>query len=154
MGNLYIYNTERAVVTVIYLVILAAAALQDRKTRKIPDRLVLSLGLCGLFSIPFYPEITLMERMTGVFCVSLLLVGITVLAPGSFGGGDIKLMAAGGIFLGWKHNADAFIIALMLAGIYCVIMLLLGKVGRKSKVAFGPFLCIGIMIEVIKLLFI
>lgn len=134
----------------VFLGILTAVALKDRKTRKIPDRLVLSLGLCGLFSIPFYPEITMIERVVGIFCVSLLLIGITVFVPGSFGGGDIKLMAASGIFLGWKRNAEAFIIALMLAGIYCAVMLLLGKAGRKSKVALGPFLCIGIMIEVIK----
>lgn len=134
----------------VFLGILTAVALKDRKTRKIPDRLVLSLGLCGLFSIPFYPEITMIERVVGIFCVSLLLIGITVFVPGSFGGGDIKLMAASGIFLGWKRNAEAFIIALMLAGIYCAVMLLLGKTGRKSKVALGPFLCIGILIEVIK----
>lgn len=148
MENLKIFNIGRVVLAVIYISILVAVALQDRKTRKIPDRLALSLGFCGLFSIPFFMEITMMERVEGVFSVSLLLLAITFLVPGSFGGGDIKLMMAAGIFLGVKRNIEAFVIALLLAGIYCTFLLVIKQIERKSKIAFAPFLCSGIVVEV------
>lgn len=142
-----IYNIGRIVIVSIFFYILVVIALTDIRTKKIPDSLVLSLGVCGLFSIPFFVEISLAERLLGVLGVSLFLILITCIVPGSFGGGDIKLMAASGIFLGGKRNDEAFVIALILAGIYCVIMLVGGKIGRKSQVSFGPFLCVGIMVK-------
>ena len=36
----------------------------------------------------------LTEQVLGALCVSVPMLGITLLAPGSFGGGDVKFMCA------------------------------------------------------------
>lgn len=132
----------------LFLVLLAIVAFVDMSAMKIPNRLVAAVALLGALSIPLFPEISLWERGFGMLCVSLPMFMITLIVPGGFGGGDIKLMAVFGLFLGYKKIALAFVVAIMAAGIYCIRMLAMGKMERKSRFAFGPFLCLGISIAI------
>ena len=90
-----------------------------------------------------FPDVTLTERLIGFFSVSLPLFAITLAVPGAFGGGDIKLMAVIGFFLGWKMSLTAFMLAVFSGGIYGIGLLLSKKKGAKEHFAFGPFLCAG-----------
>lgn len=132
---------------------LSAVSYIDMKTMIIPNSLIAVLGIISLCSIIVFPEISFIERVAGLLCVSGPLFIIAVLLPGSFGGGDIKLMAVSGFFAGWKCIVWAFIIAMSAAGICCVCMVLAGKLTRSSKVPLGPFLCIGVIIVVLGLMF-
>ena len=58
------------------------------------------------------------ERMLGALCVSVPMLGITVLAPGSFGGGDVKFMCAAGALLGWRHILWSAAAGIFSAGVY------------------------------------
>lgn len=139
----------RAVIICLFLGVLAVVARTDKKTMTIPDKLVLAALGVSLCSIPFFPEIGLMERVFGIYSASILLLLITLCVPGAFGGGDIKLMAACGVFLGWRYSLLALVIAIFLGAAYGVWMLTIGKADRKSRIAFGPFLCIGMGIAVL-----
>lgn len=136
----------RAVITGIFLGVLAVAAQTDKKTMTIPDKLVLAALGVGLLSILFFPEIPLTDRMIGMCSASLLLLMITLCVPGAFGGGDIKLTAACGVFLGWRCSLLALGIAVFLGAAYGVRLLAAGKAERKSGIAFGPFLSVGMAI--------
>lgn len=127
-----------------FFAILAAVAFSDGKTRKIPDGLVAAAGALGMISIPFFPEISLAARIAGFFSVSTVLLAIALIVPGAFGGGDIKLMAVCGFFLGWRMSFQAFFWAILMAGVYVVWLLIVKKAGRRVQFAFGPFLCMGI----------
>lgn len=131
----------------LFLLSLALAGAEDIRTMHIPDWITAACGAAGLLSIPFFPEISLAGRCLGAFGVSGLLLCITLLAPGSFGGGDVKLTAASGIFLGLEGNLRAFALAVFMAGAFCVWMLFRGKLGRRDRIAFGPFLCAGMMLQ-------
>ena len=64
-----------------------------------------------------------------------------------FGMGDIILMAAGGLMLGWKATAAAAFIAICLGAVYAVILKVRTAHSDKENVkafAFGPFLTIGL----------
>ena len=76
---------------------------------------------------------------------------ITLAYPGAFGGGDIKLMAAAGLFLGPVRTTEAFGIAVIMAGGYAVRLLLSGRAKGNSRLRFGPFLCLGIAAAVLLL---
>ncbi len=139
----------RSFTACMFLLFLTVAAREDVRTKRIPNRMVIGAGTAGMLSVLFFPEVSIGSRGIGMLGVSLLLLIITLIVPGSFGGGDIKLMTASGIFLGWEYNLRAFVLAVFTAGVYCSWMLLRGKMNRKDHIAFGPFLCAGIMAEVI-----
>ena len=63
---------------------------------------------------------------------------------GAFGGGDIKLMAAAGLYLGWKYTVAGVAVGLFAAGLYGIYLLIRKKAGRKSKLKLAPFLAYGL----------
>ncbi len=89
------------------------------------------------------------DRLFGMCSASLLLLVITLCVPGAFGGGDIKLMAACGVFLGWRYSLLALGIAIVLGAAYGSWMLVIEKADRKTAIAFGPFLCAGMAAAVL-----
>lgn len=129
---------------IIVSIILLLIAVSDKKEKRIPNSLLGMLLLCAILSGILSEESSLSERIWGSISVSSFLAGIIWLKPGAFGAGDVKLMAVSGFLLGWKQNLAAFIFAVMLAGVYCIVGLIGKKVEKTSAIAFGAFLCAGI----------
>ncbi|HJB90301.1 MAG TPA: A24 family peptidase [Candidatus Eisenbergiella merdigallinarum] len=125
-----------------WLGLLALAAETDRRTRTIPDGLIACLFAVGIVSAAWMPETGPAERLLGAVAVSAPMFFLDLIRPGAFGGGDVKLMAAGGVMLGAQGIWLAFCLALLPGGIYSLFLLISGR-GRKSVFAFGPFLCAG-----------
>ena len=80
---------------------------------------------------------------------SLPLFLICLLKPGAFGGGDIKLMAGCGFFLGAETVWLSFLIAVSAGGIWALFLLLTGRADRKTRFPFGPFLCAGMALALV-----
>lgn len=127
--------------------VLTVIAIIDMDTQTIPPVLNLILGGLGLLSILTFPGPSVMERIIGFFSISVPMFLIVLLIPGGFGGGDIKMMSASGIFLGWKGNIAAFFIGLLIGGAYGAWLMVSKKKGRKEHFAFGPCLSIGIFVS-------
>lgn len=131
--------------------VLLAVALIDAQTQLIPDRLNLTLAVLGVLSLLTDGVQTggwgglLFDRLAGALCVSVPMLLVALLVPGGFGGGDIKLMAAAGLFLGWRHTLLAAFLAILGGGFYGIWLLAAKKADRKAQFAFGPFLCVGIV---------
>lgn len=140
------YNIGQIVLMFFLFAILAAICFIDIDTLKIPNRLIAAIIFCGIVSIFLMSDITLLERGIGVLSISVPMLLLAVLIPGAFGGGDIKLMAALGLFLGWKLCIVAFAIAVLTGGGYGIYLLEAKKKARKGHFAFGPFLCVGAML--------
>lgn len=68
--------------------------------------------------------------------------------PGAFGAGDVKLMAISGLMLGVGRNLTAFGFATALAALYCLPGILRRDRKKESEIAFGPFLCVGILLSI------
>lgn len=132
-----------------FLMVLTAVAIVDWKTMEIPDGFHLVILAIGMVSAATMPEIPLLERIAGVFSASVPLWLITVWVSDAFGGGDIKLMAACGLMLGWRRTLTALFLAVLGGGLYGVYLLVLKKKGRKEHFAFGPFLCVGMAIALL-----
>lgn len=67
-----------------------------------------------------------------------------------FGMGDIILMAAGGLMLGWKATVVAAFIAIILGAAYALILKLKARKTDTESVnafAFGPFLTVGLALS-------
>ena len=131
-----------------FLGVLTVVAFVDIDTMEIPNGFVLAILIIGIVSVITMPGISLAARFAGILSVSLPLALITLAVPGAFGGGDIKLMGACGLLLGWKLNLAALFLAVLTGGSYGIYLLLSKKKGRKEHFAFGPFLCLGMLVSV------
>lgn len=96
-----------------------------------PHLLALSASLSGLI-------------VGGGVVYAMGLVGDIIFKKESMGGGDVKLMAMAGAFLGWKVALLAFFIAPFFGAVYGIIE----KIRTKdSAIAYGPFLIAGILVS-------
>ena len=69
-----------------------------------------------------------------------------MLTKGGMGGGDIKFVAALGLWLGLKLTIVTLFLSFVIGGI-CGALLLLFKIkSRKDFIPFGPFIAIGAFI--------
>ncbi len=127
----------------IFVAILACVLLIDMATMSIPDRLVIAMAAVSVISVFIFRDIDIISRIIGFFSVSAPMLIIALAIDGAFGGGDIKLMAFTGFFLGWQLNLLSFFIAIITAGIYAVVLLTRYKKGEDRHFAFGPFLAIS-----------
>lgn len=109
------------------------------------EMIVLEMVLAVLIS--YYIKIPFHEKILGMFVVSFPMLLMNCLISDSFGGGDIKLMIVSGFLLGYEKIVLAFIIAVITGGIYAFYLLLYKQANAKSHMAFGQFLCFGIIVS-------
>jgi leader peptidase (prepilin peptidase) / N-methyltransferase len=94
------------------------------------------------------PEAFIMGRIAAICGAALLLLLVRWLYKAlrhreGMGLGDVKLLAMIAAFLGFWPAFLAFVLGVFIAAAYAIIVLLRGKAGATSKLAFGSFLCIG-----------
>ena len=138
-------ETGSYLLDVLFMGGLIAASFCDIKKRKIPDAITGFLFLTGFAALFWMPEPSLKMRLAGAVIAGLPLLAAAVCRPGTVGGGDIKLMAAGGFFLGLPAVWDSLAVGMALAGGYCLCLMLFRN-GRGQKIALGPFLSMGLML--------
>lgn len=124
----------------------------DWYTQYIPFEFNIVIMICGIIRLILKPEFWL-ERLIGFLGTAFLLYVINwigaKLRDGNdvIGGGDIRLMAAAGLLLGWKLNIVAFMMGCIGGSI---IHLIIMKIGRGDhQLAFGPYLSAGIYLAMI-----
>ncbi len=92
-----------------------------------------------------WTPMTVGDHLIGAIAVSGFLLIIYFATKGrGIGGGDIKLMVAAGLFLGWKSIMLAFVIGCILGSIIHLIRMKVS--GQDHVLAFGPYLAAGIFI--------
>ncbi len=134
----------RGLIAFLYLGVLMIVALIDWDTRIIYNRFHICIILLGIAALWLFPEHTITDRLIGAVVVSAPMLLIALVIEGAFGGGDIKLMAASGFFLGWRGILVAMFLGLLTGSFYALSMLAVHKLNRKDHFAFGPFLAIGL----------
>jgi leader peptidase (prepilin peptidase)/N-methyltransferase len=143
------FSTRGTLAAVLFFAVLATlivVAFIDADTQEIPNSLNVALLVCGVLAVFVGPEVALLDRGIGLVVVSVPMFVLAFAVAGAFGGGDIKLMAAAGVLLGWQGVLVAVFIGIVIGGVYGITLLLLKKKTRKDHFAFGPALCIGIAV--------
>ena len=126
----------------------------DFRTNIIPVGINIFIAIVGLFIVLvqyfWFGKNTdvVLNHTIGIFAVSLFLLLIFYASHGrGIGGGDIKLMAAAGLVLGWELIILAFFIGCVLAAIIHPIRM---KISHLNRVlAFGPYLSVGIVVALL-----
>ena len=126
------------------LCLLFLTAWIDARTREIYDLTNLALAVCGVIAIFVIPEIPLSERLTGAGTGSLPALAFSLLTRGGVGLGDVYLLAAAGLLLGWRSLLTALVVGCLLGGAFAALLLVTKRKSRKDSIPFAPPLCIGV----------
>lgn len=108
--------------------------ISDLKYQILPDSMIVLGSLAALLDPHVIPAL-------GSLAFLYLLWAIT--RGRGMGFGDVKLALFMGLFLGYPNIIVAFYIAFLTGAGIGVILVLVGKKGLKSTIAFGPFLIVG-----------
>ena len=136
------------------LVVLTAI---DLEHNLLPNRIVYPafiVGWVGLAALAIADGAAdrLVDAGIGVLVFGGFLFIVAFIAPAGMGGGDVKLGALLGTFLGYAGGIGVVLIGMflsfMLGGVVGIGLLLTGA-GRKTQVPFGPFLAGGTVIAVL-----
>jgi leader peptidase (prepilin peptidase)/N-methyltransferase len=128
----------------------------DWDTQEIPDSLLIFATIIGIayIAFPFFTESpNWLEALMGVAVGFIPLyaadkVSLFILKKDGFGYGDMKLMAVVGMFLGWQLILTAFYLAFITGSLYAIYLLLTKRIQKGGYFAFGPFLCLGILLAI------
>ena len=101
--------------------------------------------LAGGIAIALYAPGALWLRLVAAGGTFVVLAALSILGRGALGGGDVKMMAVVGLWLG-QEVILALTTGFILGGVAAVVLLLLRRAGRKDFFAFGPFLIIGTLL--------
>ena len=89
-----------------------------------------------------------LNHVIGFFAVSVVLYIIILATKGrGIGGGDMKLMAVCGLFLGWKEIILAFLLGCIIGSVVHIIRMRVSKCDHV--LALGPYLSIGVFISML-----
>lgn len=136
--------TYQTIIGILLTSILIIVTVIDFDTMEILDRFQILLFLLALINL-FISPLPLLEHLIGFFIISIPFF-ILAYITGGIGGGDIKLIAMAGLLLGYKATLVAFFIASILGGFVAIYLLATKQKERKSLIAFGPYLCLGVFL--------
>jgi leader peptidase (prepilin peptidase)/N-methyltransferase len=85
--------------------------------------------------------------------VGLLIGGgffllIAIISNGGMGGGDIKLMAMLGFWLGWQGTLLLILLSFVTGGIFSLLLIASKIKGSKDAISFGPLIAIAAFITI------
>ena len=117
----------------------------------IPDVISLPGIGVGLLASLIIPQITFLNSLLGVLLGGGSLFLVATLYQWLFkregmGGGDVKLLAMIGAFLGWKAVILTILLSSLIGSITGIIIMVSKGKDFKYAIPFGPFLSLGAMI--------
>ena len=130
------------------LVILTAI---DLDVQRLPNKVLAWASLVGavLFALASLVEWDVRPFLHGlegmlIYGIPMLVIGLV--SGGRMGMGDVKFAPYLGFHLGWLRlgfvPVGAFL-GFLLGAVVGVLLMLLGAAGRRTQIAFGPFMALG-----------
>ena len=133
---------------------LVTASFIDLDYRIIPDSINLFLSIIGTVFLIMGWTVSFMDGLFGFLTGGGVLLGIGLLSvwllkKEGMGGGDIKLAAVCGLYLGVGKLIGSFFVTSYLALFIILVLLATGKLKRGQYIPFGPYLSAGVIITLL-----
>ena len=140
------FNLE-SIIYSLFTSALIVLAVIDWRTYEIPVKINIFILILGSLRVVLDIK-NFSGYLIGFFLVSGMLLLLYIVTKGkAIGGGDIKLMAAAGLLLGWKLVILAFFIGCILGSVIHIIRMKLA--GADKVLAMGPYLSAGLFIAML-----
>jgi len=131
------------------------AAVLDIKSKKIPNGLI--LAMIAAWVMIMTPKLfmdtgaaigLLTDSALGLAMGGGMFLLVYIISRKGLGGGDVKYMAAAGLYLGLGGVLTAMLIGTIVAALTALTLILLKKIGRKDTMPLAPYLYAGILITI------
>jgi leader peptidase (prepilin peptidase)/N-methyltransferase len=145
---------REALVLCLLSYVLIVVSFIDLDLRIIPDRVTLPGIAVGLILAPFLGLTTfggsLLGAVVGGGALYLIAIaGTAAFGKESMGGGDIKLAAMLGAFLGWQAVLLLLFVAFLSGAVAGAILLAVRGKDCEHAIPFGPFIAFGTLLAVV-----
>ncbi|WP_429079912.1 prepilin peptidase [Brassicibacter mesophilus] len=146
-------SVEFVFYTMLFCILIIISGI-DYSYQIIPDDLILLSFVLGItFKLISYlflgQAFSFFNSFLGIVVGGGFLLFISIISNGGMGGGDIKLMAVLGLWIGWKYTILALLLSFIFGGILSLVLLLLKIKSRGEMIPFGPFLALGFLVTVL-----
>ncbi len=137
--------------TALLLWLLGWAAVSDLRHGTIPNWLNALGGVFALMPAVAGGTGRLGAALVGGVACGLALLGVRAFGylmarqPG-MGYGDVKLGAVVGLLLGWS-GLWALYLGAVLAGVVGVVGITVGRIARRERIPFAPFIALGVVVH-------
>ena len=163
VGLLYKFGIQDKIIANLtllkYLILtpmLLSAFVIDYKLRIIPNRLNMTLFeigiiiafLYGISNVAITLDMLLGMVVGGGIFLIIMLIGRLIYGKDAMGFGDVKLMAALGLYFGLTNIVVISVISFLIGAIFGVILLGLNKKQANEYMPFGPFIVIAAFISI------
>ena len=133
----------------VFVIFLYLASSLDLSTGLIHNKISLPGIAAGLVVSLLPGGLTFLQSLSGVLVIGGILYLIAEVSRGGMGGGDIKLAALMGAFLGIRNGVVALFAGFLLGALVGIVLLVMKKKGRKDAIPFAPFLSAGALVALL-----
>ena len=132
----------------IFCAALVVISFIDLRLQIIPDVISIPGMIAGLAASFFVPSVSILDSVTGLLLGGGILFAVAwgyylITRREGLGGGDIKLLAMIGAFLGWKAVPLVLFLSATAGSVAGLLMVLFRGAGRHTAIPYGPFLALG-----------
>jgi len=134
-----------------------ALTLIDLDTKRLPNVIVLPSIAVGIALLGIAAAVgastgsatnwgTFLRALAGAAILYAFYYVVRVVSPRGMGGGDVKLAALVGLYLGWCGWATLVVgafAAFVFGGVFGIGLILLRRAKRKTAIPFGPWMIAG-----------
>ena len=126
----------------------------DYATHRLPRGVTFRAAIVGgpllfLAAINIDDNGRILVMFASFFITLALFALLAAFSKGGIGGGDVRLAPVLAMFLGWLGASHVYIglgSGFILGGVAAAGMLITRRASASTRIAFGPFLCIGAVI--------
>ena len=143
--------------SLVYIILSSALiiiAFIDLQEQIIPDIISLPGIVVGLILSFIVPYISFINSVLGALVgggIILIIawVGSIIFKKEAMGGGDVKLAAMIGAFLGWRYTIISLFLGFFLGALIGIILIMTKIKKREDAIPFGPFIALGSIITLL-----
>lgn len=139
-GGWLFSDWRQAVPAALFLVVLGLVTWTDLEARLVPDRMLLVAIAGALVIAVAWPPAPWQSALFGALELGGFALLLAVFSRGGLGGGDVKLAAVIGLFLGPVAGVLALLAAFIAAGLWAGVMLISRRRRPHDSFALAPYL--------------
>lgn len=110
----------------------------DFEQQVIFDHMLIPFAILGLLQSILLQQ-PVLDHLAAAAAGGIIFLLLAILTRGGIGGGDIKLIAALGLWLGTDNLLTISIVGLIFGGIAAFFLILTGQKKRTDYFAYGPY---------------